>query len=71
MIRKKQATKEIVIDLTGPDGNAYNLLGLAKRLNIGLGLNDDGLLERMMSGNYENLIQEFDKAFGHIVILER
>ena len=71
MIRKKQATKEIVIDLTGPDGNAFNLLGVANRLNKQLGLNDDGLLERMMSGDYENLLQEFDKAFGSIVILER
>ena len=32
MIRSKQATKEIVIDLTGPEGNAYNLLGVANRL---------------------------------------
>jgi hypothetical protein len=30
MIRAKQEPKEIVIDLTGPQGNAFYLLGTAK-----------------------------------------
>lgn len=71
MIRSKQATKEIVIDLTGPDGNAYYLLGVANRLGKQLGMDTKALQERMTSGDYENLVQEFDKAFGAIVILER
>ena len=30
MIRTKQAPKpEIIIDLTGPDGNAFTLMGMA------------------------------------------
>ena len=72
MIREKSKNVgPIVIDLTGPNGNAFYLLGLANRLNR-MGFNkDEGLLERMKSGDYENLIQEFDKAFGDIVILER
>ena len=72
MIREKvKNVGPIVIDLTGTDGNAFNLLGLANRLTRMGFNNDDDLLERMMSGDYENLIQEFDKAFGDIVILER
>ena len=31
MIREKQPPKEIIIDLTGPDGNAFALMGYAKR----------------------------------------
>ena len=31
MIREKDTTSEIVIDLTGPEGNAFVLLGYAKR----------------------------------------
>ena len=31
MIRSKTPQSEIVIDLTGPDGNAYALMGMAKR----------------------------------------
>ena len=31
MIRKKQQPKEILIDLTGPDGNAFALMAYADR----------------------------------------
>jgi hypothetical protein len=31
MIRKKQASREIVIDLTGPEGNVFVLMGYARR----------------------------------------
>ena len=38
MIRKKQIqTGPIIVDLTGPDGNAYALMGLADRLAKQLG----------------------------------
>jgi hypothetical protein len=71
MIRSKKPSKEIIIDLTGPCGNAFNLLGVANRLGKQLGMDTKALIERMKSGDYENLIQEFDKAFGSVVILER
>ena len=72
MIRKKtKNTGPIVIDLTGPDGNAFNLLGVANQLGKRLEMDTEALIERMTSGDYENLLQEFDKAFGDIVILER
>ena len=32
MIREKQPQREIIIDLTGPDGNAFALMGYANRL---------------------------------------
>ena len=72
MIREKvKNVGPIVIDLTGPDGNAFNLLGVANRLGKQLVMDTEALIERMTSGDYENLLQEFDKAFGDIVILER
>ncbi len=71
MIRKKQPKSEIVIDLTGPDGNAIVLMGKAKGLANQLGLNADKIIEEMMSGDYENLINVFDNNFGSFVILER
>ena len=37
MIRKKQENKQIVIDLTGPDGNAFVLLGMANDFGKQLG----------------------------------
>jgi|TARA_R110000782_G_scaffold80608_2_gene159457 hypothetical protein len=71
MIRKKQQPKEIIIDLTGPDGNAFSLIATAKRLARKIGLEQDEIALEMMEGDYENLIEVFDKHFGTFVILER
>ena len=71
MIREKIEKKEIIIDLTGPDGNAFALMGSAKRLAEWLGFDSDKILSEMRSGDYENLIKVFDKYFGDFVILER
>mgnify|MGYP007056076295 CR=1 FL=1 len=71
MIRDKKPIKELVIDLTGPEGNAFVLLGYAKKLANQLDLNYDIIRTEMTSSDYENLIQVFDKYFGEYVILER
>jgi hypothetical protein len=75
MIREKQVSNgPIVIDLTGPDGNAFALMGSAMRLGKQLELTKsqiDLIITDMKSGDYENLIQVFDKHFGAFVILER
>ena len=71
MIREKQPQTEIVIDLTGPDGNAFVLMGYAKRFAKQLGLDGDKITSEMREGDYENLLQVFDGYFGDFVILER
>jgi hypothetical protein len=71
MIREKQPTKEIIIDLTGPDGNAFSLMGYASNFSKQLGLNKEEIINEMMSSDYEHLLQVFDKHFGSFVILER
>jgi len=71
MIRKKQPKEEIVIDLTGPDGNAFALLAYADRFAKQLDLDSVTIKAEMMNGDYENLIKVFDEWFGHFVILER
>ncbi len=72
MIRKKQTAEyPIVIDLTGPDGNAWNLLGYAKQMAVALDKDYNQIRDEMISSDYENLIQVFDKYFGEYVILER
>ena len=51
MIRAKQErTGPIVVDLTGPDGNAFALMGLASRLAKQLGI--ESPTAEMMSGDY-------------------
>jgi len=71
MIRKKQLQRELVVDLTGPQGNAFYLLGLAGQLSKQLGLSANNIMNEMKTGDYENLIEVFDKYFGDYVILER
>lgn len=74
MIRKKKELSRknpLIIDLTGPDGNAYVLLGYASRFAKQLGLDFDKVKNEMTSGDYENLLEVFDGYFGSFVILER
>lgn len=71
MIRNKKDVYEKVIDLTGPDGNAYALMGYATRFAKQLDLDATQIREEMMAGDYENLVAVFDKYFGDYVILER
>lgn len=69
-IVKKKVTRP-VIDLTGPDGNAFVLMGYAKKYAKDLGLNGKAIVEEMMTGDYENLLNVFDKHFGEYVDLAR
>ena len=74
MIRSKQPKSEIVLDLTGPDGNAFALMGYATRFAKDLDYSKqeiEDLMKKMQSGDYENLLKVFDDEFGEFVILER
>ena len=74
MIREKQPRSEMIIDLSGPDGNAFVLLGYARSFSNQLGNSKEeteSIVTEMMSGDYENLINVFDREFGTFVILER
>jgi hypothetical protein len=70
-IKKKVSKSTIEIDLTGPNGNAFYLIGTARKLSKQLGLDSEAIQTEMMSGNYENLLKVFDKHFGHFVTLYR
>ena len=71
MIKKKIKKTQIEMDLTGPQGNAYVLIGTAMNLARQFGYDDEVIKEQMTSGNYEELVQTFDKYFGEHVILYR
>ena len=71
MILNKSERTEIVIDLTGSDGNAYFLLGYAKSFCKQMGLNYEIVSEEMKSSDYENLVMVFDEYFGDYVTLLR
>ena len=65
MIRKKvEKSGPIIIDLTGPDGNAFALMGYAKRFARQLNLDADVIIKEMQTSDYENLLRVFDNYFG-------
>lgn len=70
-IKKKSKTVKPYIDLDGPDGNSFNLIGKANRLAKELDLDGKAIIEEMMNGDYEHLIKVFDKYFGEYVDLYR
>lgn len=58
------------LDLSGPDGNAFVLLGYANRWGRQLNLDTKKIHSEMTSGDYENLIEVFERYFGDFVELE-
>jgi hypothetical protein len=71
MIKNKKQSLGISIDLTGTEGNAFVLIGYANRLAKQLGLDGKAIQAEMMKGDYEHLVNTFDKHFGHFVTLYR
>lgn len=80
MITKKPRSGKIELDLTGPQGNAFVLLGVANQLGKQVGKDTlmllygktiDEILEEMKSSDYENLVETLDKYFGEFLILYR
>ena len=57
------------IDITGQDGNAFALLGYAKRFANQLGLDADAIINEMMQGDYDELLDTFEGHFGEFVEL--
>ena len=74
MIKDRREMKtRIEIDLNGPEGNAFVLLGYASRLGKQIYGHEktEAILEEMKLSTYELLILTFDKYFGSIVTLYR
>ena len=75
-ILKKEERKDhmIHIDLTGPEGNAFVLIGYAKKFCKQLGYSrfrSEAIIEEMMLTDYEGLLHTFDREFGFFVTLYR
>jgi hypothetical protein len=58
---------KIEIDLSGPDGNAFALLGMAKSWARDLQLDWAPIRDEAMSGDYEHLLETLDEHFGELV----
>jgi hypothetical protein len=70
-IKSKSALRKPEINLSGPDGNAYVLLGYASSYCKELNIDFEPVRKKMTSSDYENLIKVFDSYFGNYVDLVR
>jgi hypothetical protein len=70
-ISERPSSGKLEIDLNGPQGNAFPLMGYATDLAKQLDIDPNKVLDEMQSGDYENLLQVFEKYFGDYVILWR
>lgn len=68
---RDSGTGNLTIDLSGPDGNAFFLLGYAKDLCGQLGKNPDVVIEKMESGDYDNLVAVFEENFPVIDLINK
>jgi len=71
----KESPQERFIDLCGPSGNAYIILGMAKSLTKQLQQIDpekydwEKINAEMTAGNYNNLVHTFERYFGDYVTI--
>ena len=65
-IRKKNKEEKPLIDLSGPQGNAYYLMGLVIKTFRQSGAPELGesIVEEMKKGDYEHLVKTFDLYLG-------
>lgn len=66
-IKKKVRSRKIELDLTGPEGNAYVVMGTVQGLMKKLGYHEaqiKAVITEMMSKDYEHLIAVAEKHFG-------
>jgi len=73
-ILTKDKFRKRVIDLNGPEGNAFCLLGTAMSLCKQIGISSERteeIVDELKSSDYEHLITTFDKYFGKLIDLER
>ncbi len=56
-----------VIDIRGPQGNAFALMSIARSLANQLNLDGNKIVDEMQSGGYDNLIRVFSEHFGSVV----
>ena len=69
--KSQKEVKQLEIDLTGPDGNAFMIIGIARNLAKQLKLDSDMIAKEMMLGDYEDLLATMEHYFGDYIIMYR
>jgi len=70
MIKEKPVKSKVEIDLSGTDGNKFELMGCARRWDKQLGYTPKETTEfinQLMYGDYNNLVNLMEERFGSFV----
>jgi hypothetical protein len=67
--KSEKKEKRLEIDLTGLQGNAFYLIGVARTLSKQTGKDFNTIQKRMTSGNYDNVLKVFEEEFGNYVVM--
>lgn len=59
----------LTIDLAGPDGNAYALMGYAQSYARQLNKDGEAITTEMMASDYIALLAVFEREFGSVITL--
>jgi hypothetical protein len=59
-----------VIDLNGPDGNAFHLLAVAQRICRKRHVSFKPIQKEMMASDFDHLVETFARHFGKLVTLK-
>jgi len=60
-----------VIDLSGPHGNVFYIMGRAKVVAMDKGINPVPILEDMRSGDYDHTLDVVEKELGEHICFTR
>lgn len=58
--------EKVIIDLGGPEGNVFSLIGMASVLLKKLGKNPDFVVQNMKEKDYNHALSIFEQNLGHV-----
>lgn len=61
----------LCIDLSGPDGNAFCLMGYARDFCRQMKKDDTEIISDMMSSDYDHLVKVFEDNFPMVTLLNK
>ena len=73
VVAKTKSRRPVLIDIDGPEGNAFVLMGYASstmRKSRFAEETKESVLNEMQSGDYINLLKVFDRYFGSVFTLQ-
>lgn len=66
--RSKMTNRPIEIDLTGPEGNAFVLMGKVQSWCKQAGIDHEPVIADMMSGDYDHLLSVIERYFPSVIM---